>query len=44
MQTSFPFDIPDSETLLKKQGYDLATPSTIKTCFWLLYALNVQGF
>jgi tRNA wybutosine-synthesizing protein 1 len=44
-QTSFPFDIPDFETLLKKQGYALAgRHSAVKTCLWLRHAMNGQGF
>lgn len=44
-ETSFPFDIPDFETLLKKQGYALAgRHSAVKTCLWLRHAMNGQGF
>ncbi|MHB8103309.1 MAG: 4-demethylwyosine synthase TYW1 [Methanosarcina sp.] len=44
-QTSFPFDIPDFKTLLKKQGYALAGHhSAVKTCLWLRHAMNGQGF
>ena len=44
-QASFPFDIPDFETLLKKQGYALAgRHSAVKTCLWLRHAMNDQGF
>lgn len=44
-QTSFPFDIPDFKTLLKKQGYALAgRHSAVKTCLWLRHAMNGQGF
>lgn len=44
-QASFPFEIPDFETLLKKQGYALAgRHSAVKTCLWLRHAMNGQGF
>ena len=44
-QGSFPFDIPDFKTLLKKQGYALAgRHSAVKTCLWLRHAMNGQGF
>lgn len=44
-RTSFPFDIPDFKTLLKKQGYALAgRHSAVKTCLWLRHAMNGQGF
>lgn len=43
--TSLPFDIPDFDTLLKKQGYALAgRHSAVKTCLWLRHAMNGQGF
>ncbi len=42
---SLPFDIPDFETLLKKQGYALAgSHSAVKTCLWLKKAMNDEGF
>ncbi len=44
-QASFPFDIPNFKTLLKKQGYALAgRHSAVKTCLWLRHAMNGQGF
>ena len=44
-QASFPFDIPDFKTLLKKQSYALAgRHSAVKTCLWLRHAMNGQGF
>lgn len=44
-QGSFPFNIPDFKTLLKKQGYALAgRHSAVKTCLWLRHAMNGQGF
>jgi tRNA wybutosine-synthesizing protein 1 len=44
-QVTFPFNIPDFETLLKKQGYALAGHhSAVKTCLWLRHAMNDQGF
>lgn len=44
-QATFPFDIPDFETLLKRQGYALAgRHSAVKTCLWLRHAMNGQGF
>jgi tRNA wybutosine-synthesizing protein 1 len=44
-KASFPFDIPDFKTLLKKQSYALAgSHSAVKTCLWLRHAMNGQGF
>ncbi|MFI5383603.1 MAG: 4-demethylwyosine synthase TYW1, partial [Methanosarcina thermophila] len=38
--TSLPFDSPDFNTLLKKQGYALAGHhSAVKTCLWLRHAM-----
>jgi len=39
------FDLPDLNTLLRKQGYTLAgRHSAVKTCLWLKHAMNGQGF
>ncbi len=43
--TFLPYNIPDFQTLLKKQGYALAGHhSAVKTCLWLRHAMNDQGF
>jgi len=44
-QTPLPFELPDLNTLLRKQGYALAgSHSAVKTCLWLRHAMNGQGF
>ncbi|MDD4748332.1 MAG: 4-demethylwyosine synthase TYW1 [Methanosarcinaceae archaeon] len=43
--SSLPFNLPDFETFLKKQGYALAGHhSAVKTCLWLKKAMNDEGF
>ena len=44
-QTPLPFELPDINTLLRKQGYALAgRHSAVKTCLWLRHAMNGQGY
>ena len=43
--THLPFEPPDLNTFMRKQGYALAgRHSAVKTCLWLRHAINGQGF